>query len=481
MQHSDTSQIRRAAIRLHLSASLLLALALASACGVREEGGGGGDTGTPGGASIGSNADLEYRQAPASCQFDDMKSWIHAGMLDYYLFYDQVDRNVNLVAYDSLDTLITDLRVSPNDTFSYITDEQSHTDRFTEGEATGFGWLLSRTVNDDVYFKLIEPGSPLAAAGVQRSDRLVSVNGIPTLDFFQQASTAREAILSSEDRPVTADFTIETPLGMTRTLSATKARYPIQTVLDTKVIDHAGVRTGYLHFYQFLNTSTEELATAFAGLAAQDISELVLDLRYNFGGRVMIANELASYIVGRGKTDQAFAVYQPNDRYSEYASTIRFLNQLNALELSRVFILQTGDTCSASELVINGLRPFMDVVTVGDTSCGKPYATIPNTACGKVMNALELEAVNAAGSGGFYDGIAADCPVAENIGQALGSESENLLASALEFIDSGQCSAGTASARTVPASEALQATRQATRQAPLPAILRPAWFGTSTF
>jgi hypothetical protein len=109
----------------------------------------------------------------------------------------------------------------------------------------------------------------------------------------------------------------------------------------------------------------------------------------------------------------------------------------------------------------------MDVITVGSTSCGKPYATIPNTACGKVMNALELEAVNAAGSGGYYDGITADCIVSENISQALGNSSENLLATALGYIDSGSCPSST--------------TRSQPTQRALPDVLKPAWFGVSTF
>ena len=190
-------------------------------------------------------------------------------------------------------------------------------------------------------------------------------------------------------------------------------------------------------------------------------------MRYNFGGRVLIANELASYLVGRGKTNEAFAVYQPNEKYRAFTSTINFVNQTDALNLSRVFILQTDDTCSAAELVTNGLRPFMEVITVGGTSCGKPYATIPNTACGKVMNALELEAVNAAGSGGYYDGIAADCVVTENIAQALGDPAENLLATALGYIDNGSCV--TMTTRSIPTEKAL------------PDVLKPAWFGISTF
>lgn len=438
---------------------------LLAGCGARDSGGGASAdsllppvTGTP-------NAD--YRQAPLSCQFDDMKSWVHNGMLDYYLFADQVDANINLDAYDSLERLITDLRVAPNDTFSYITDEQSHTSRFTDGETVGFGWVLQRTQTDELYFKLVENNSPMAAAGFTRGDRLAFVNDIRAIDYFQQDSDERDALLSSDDDGASARFTVESPLGVSRTRTISKARYDLETVLDSRIIDHNGTRTGYLHFYQFLNTSSEELATAFESLGTAGISELVLDMRYNFGGRVAVAAELGSYLLGRGNTDETFVSYQPNDKYSEYTSAFNFVNRAQSLTLNRLFVLQTDDTCSAAELVINGLRPFMDVITVGGTSCGKPYASIPNTACDKVMNALELEAVNAAGAGGYYTGIAADCTASDNVAQTLGSASENLLATALGYIDTGSCPTGS--------------TRTKNNAAPLPVILQPAWFGTATF
>lgn len=434
-----------------------------ASCGARDEGGSSGDASLP---PITDSQNPDYRQAPASCQIADTKSWVLDGMQNYYLFADQVDGNVDPNNYDTLEELIIDLRVAPNDTFSYITDEASHTGRFTEGETVGFGWVLERTASDDLYLKLVEPGSPLAAAGVTRGERLVSINDLPALDFFQQPGAERDAILSADDNGATARIVVESALGVSRARTISKASYGLDTVLDSRVVEHNGVRVAYLHFYQFLNTSSAELQLAFESLADENVSELVLDMRYNFGGRVAVAAELASYIIGRGNTDKAFVIYQANDTYPEHTSTFNFVNHSRALNLDRLFVLQTDDTCSAAELVVNGLRPYMDVITVGETSCGKPYASIPNTACDKVMNALELEAVNAAGAGSYYNGIAADCAASDNLSQALGSTSENLFATALEYIDTGSCPTGT--------------TRMKSDTLPLPAALQPVWFGLGT-
>ncbi len=465
--HSDTisqttaSRNRRSSRTILLLTTLCLLPLLMSACGTRDETGG-----SAGGEAIvspgtGNPVTDDYHEPPLSCQFDDMKSWVLNGMQSYYLFADQVDGNIDLTAYDALEELIIDLRVAPNDTFSYITDEQSHTGRFTEGENVGFGWVLQRNSNDELYFKLVEEGSPLANAGFSRGDQLVAINDIPAFDFFQQPGAERDAMLSSEDNGATVRFTVRSPAGASLTRTVTKATYSLGTVLDNRVIERNGIRIAYLHFYQFLGTSSAELSEAFASLAAQNISELVLDMRYNFGGRVVVAAELASYLIGHGNTDEAFAVYRPNANYAEYTSTFNFVNRDDALNLNRLFVLQTDDTCSAAELVVNGLRPFMDVVTIGGTSCGKPYASVPNTACGKVMNALELEAVNAAGVGGYYNGIAADCAASDNLNQDLGSPSENLLSAALAYIEEGSCPAVSTKARreTLPLPSMLQSER----------------------
>ncbi|MFK7854065.1 MAG: S41 family peptidase [Granulosicoccus sp.] len=428
-----------------LPGCLLLSLFLISACGVRsdETGGGSGDSlssnlGNQGTASV--NA-TPGRTAPLSCDIDDMKNWVYANMQDYYLFYEQVDQTLNTAAYNTVESLITDLRVAPFDTFSYITEEVEYNAFFNNGETFGFGWLFHQTDNNEFYFSLVEPGSPLSLAGVQRGDQLIAINGFDMPDFLQLSSADRTEILGTGDQVVTLSLTIGKPAGNSSVVSVTKAIYSLDTVLDTQIIERNGIRIGYLHFYQFLDTSITELADAFASLAAENVSEIVVDLRYNGGGRIYVANALASYLLGTGNTDKAFTTYSFNSKYQLQNESVRFENMVNALDINRVFVLQSQSTCSASELIVNGLRPFMDVITVGNTSCGKPYATAPNAACGKVMNALEIELVNANGVGGYFNGISADCPASENVAQQLGNTNENLLATALEYIDTGSCSA----------------------------------------
>jgi len=425
-----------------------------SGCGVRDidTGGGSGDSaGTNSSLNSAANSLFGQRPRASSCELEDINTWVHESMLDYYLFYDQVDRNIDAQSYASTEQLIKDLRVAPNDTFSNVTDEAQYNAFFSEGESFGYGWNFARNEANELLFSLIEPNSPLALANVNRGDRLVSINGLDITQFVDLTSEEQADILGEGDEVKTLELVIapfnslqqeaaNAQNDAVRQVSVTKATYALQTVLDTKVTDNNGQKTGYLSFYQFVNTSSDELAAAFADFKSAGISELILDLRFNGGGRISVANELASYILGNGHSSDVFTTFAYNDKYEFRNLSIPFRDTLQGLSLNRLFVLQSANTCSASELVVNSLRPFIEVITVGSTSCGKPYATSPNISCGKVSNVLEINLLNAANTGDYFDGIAADCPVQENVQSVLGETSDPLFSTALEYINTGNCS-----------------------------------------
>jgi hypothetical protein len=189
------------------------------------------------------------------------------------------------------------------------------------------------------------------------------------------------------------------------------------------------------------------LARAFADFRAAGVSELAIDLRYNGGGLVSLSRLLASYVSGTRTRDQVFASLLFNDRRaSDYNETWRFEPPSSALNLARVYVLTGPRTCSASELLINGLRPFVDVVAIGDTTCGKPVGFRPVSRCDTTFNVVNFESVNARNEGRFFDGIAASCAVAEDFSQPLGATDEPLLAAASRHADSGSCPAGASGA-----------------------------------
>ncbi len=381
-------------------------------------------------------------------------------MNDYYLFYDEVPI-VDASAYDGPEDFVRALRVAPYDRYSYVTDQSTNTTFFEEGKRFGFGMRIKRTDDQRLYFNLIEPLSPLGATQAERGDELLAINGVPpngfTSEFIANAFGEGNDI-------VDVRFTLRKPNSREPfDVVVTKATYDVKTVLNVDVLSHNNHRVGYLNFLSFLETSKQEIDEAFVDFKEEGIDELVLDLRHNLGGRISVAEQIGSLIAGNAVNNTTFTRFAFNDKYASRNTEFSFSARDGALNLPRVYVLTTADTCSASEMVINSLRPYIDVVTIGDTTCGKPYGTTSEEYCGKSMNALEVELLNAANVGGYFDGLPADCPMAEDLAQSLGNPTENLLRTALHHLDTAECAThfsilangtdGALSARVTPSFE----------------------------
>jgi len=221
-----------------------------------------------------------------------------------------------------------------------------------------------------------------------------------------------------------------------------KSEVTTNTVLHSSVAVDGDKRVGYLVFNSFIELSESELEQAFAEFAAQGVNELVLDLRYNGGGLIRVANQLSTQIAQSFVRDQVFVKYQYNDKNTAKNTTTRFsLGQgQTVLNLGRVFVLTTEGTCSASEMVINSLSPFVDVVQIGSRTCGKPVGMQPDLIGNYVLFAINFQTVNALNQGDYFDGLVPTCAVPETIVGDWGASNDPLYAEAQQYIASGQCS-----------------------------------------
>ena len=246
-------------------------------------------------------------------------------------------------------------------------------------------------------------------------------------------------------------------------------------ILISKTLEVNGVKIGYLMYNSFTSNFDNQLNAAFASLKAEGATELVLDLRYNLGGSVQSATRLASMITGQFN-GELFAREQWNDKWQPFfGSENTFVNEvegtpINSLNLSKVYIIATDDSASASELVINSLSPYIEVVHIGDTTLGKnefsvtlldapdqvfrqngqPDLPIPFIALGGDFNTLENANgnhkyamqplvgtnVNADGFGEFTNGLEPNIIQLESLGNLgqLGEQGEPLLDIAIEQI-----------------------------------------------
>jgi C-terminal processing protease CtpA/Prc len=222
-----------------------------------------------------------------------------------------------------------------------------------------------------------------------------------------------------------------------------------------KTFDIAGGRrVGYLTFDNHTAVAERQLIDAFTTLKSQNVNDLVIDMRYNGGGLLYMAAELAYMVAGPNSKGKVFERLQYNGKVQPpapvlFESTAYGFDAPNkvpsgtalpTLSLPRVTILTTEGTCSASEAVINALRGVdVQVDIVGSQTCGKPYGFTPVPNCGTTYFSIEFAGVNAKGVGDYAQGFAPTCPVADDLTRELGDRNEALLATALKHRETGAC------------------------------------------
>lgn len=403
-----------------------------TACG-GSSGGDSGDVavgaalGGPSGAPLG-NPSVEQ------CSVADINRWIDARMRDDYLYYDQVPV-VNLDDYTDPAKLVADLRVDP-DTYSSVVDQQRNVQLIENSTVTRFGFWVRRA-GDGVYrFADVSGNSPMQKAGVERGDKLLAVNGVDYETLTREQY--QEFVAGEPEESLTAVFTIQKPGAAAIDIEVTKQSYIETTVREYGTYAQTDDQVAYLRVDAFRGTTPEELDEAMANLAAQNISELILDLRYNGGGFTRTARQLASQIAGDAFAGQVYSTMQFNDKYSQNNIELLIERQNVSLGLSRLFVLTTAATASASELLINGLAPLIDVVVIGDQTTGKPFTSVAQDYCGKRLNAMSTITTNGAGDS-VLGGITPTCVVADNFLTPTDDINDALTGAAFDYLLSGTC------------------------------------------
>lgn len=400
--------------------------------------------------------------------FDNEKSWLRSWMDETYLWFREVP-NVDVSTFGSTDSVFTALR-TPTKVLSgrekdefHFTDTTANAEARSGGTSYGYGisWSAVRSSPPREWIAaIIDPGSPAATANVKRGDRIVSIDGV---DFVSGGNTT--VLNRGIYPPVVGEshsFTLMSAAdGTSRTVLLASASLQTKSVTTAGTINTASGRVGYIAFQTFSPYSSESaLANAIAGIQAVGVSDLVLDLRYNGGGLLDVAGELAYMIAGPARTaGKTFELTLQNDKAPFgrdditpfYSTAVGFSltagTPLPTLNLGRVFILTSARSCSASEAVINGLRGAgVEVILIGDTTCGKPYGFFPTDNCGTTYYAIQFTGRNDKGEGDYIDGFAPTCVATDDLTKQLGDPAEKQLAAALTRRTTGACAPASAEA-----------------------------------
>lgn len=430
----------------------------------------------------------------------DENNWLRSWSNDTYLWYDEIiDRDPALYATPEYFELLRSFDQTPsgNDKdrfhFTYSTAEWEALSQ--SGISVGYGALvalLSARPPREAVVALVEPASPAADAGLARGARILEIDGADLVNGNTQADVdLLNAGLFPSVEGESHEFVVQ-DLGAAepRTITMQAVAVTSDPVQHVQVLDTDQGPVGYLLFNDFIATAELELINAVEALAAEGITDLFLDLRYNGGGYLDIAAELGFMIAGPAAAQgRTFEAIEFNDKHRQFDPvTGRLLEPvpfhdtslgfsapanepLPSLNLPRVFVLTGSGTCSASESVINGLRGIdIEVVQVGGTTCGKPYGFYPTPNCGTTYFTIQFRGVNDKGFGDFADGFHPNgagqldaaalpgCAVPDDFEHGFGDPAEARFAAALQYRVDGTCPCPDGSA--CPASA--QAKRHAT-------------------
>lgn len=482
---------------------LAMAMLAVAACGGGGGGGGALGTNNPGGNNPGGNNGITYTQGvfPLSSQLANqcaaprpgtadrsgsaftesmfLRSWTN----ELYLWYSEVPdispANFTTAAYfEELKTPLTTPSGRDKDQFHFTYPTDVWEDLSQGGVEVGYGaqWMILRGQPPrQVVVAFVEPNTPASTASVQRGAEVLMADGVDvvnanTSSAVDQLNNAFFPAAPGEQHT----FRIREVSGTVRDITLNSVAVTHQPVLTSSVIDQGGVPVGYLVFNDHIATAETQLIQTVTAMRNQNVRELILDLRYNGGGFLDIASELAYMIAGSAQTaGQSFERLVFNDKHPStnpitgrplaptpfHSTAVGFPvtsgqrtapgTPLPTLDLPRVYVITGNNTCSASESIINSLRGVdVEVYQIGSTTCGKPYGFYPQDNCGTTYFSIQFEGRNAKDFGTYPDGFTPinspdigsvdlpGCSVADDFSRPLGDPQEGRLRAALAYLAS---------------------------------------------
>lgn len=346
------------------------------------------------------------------------------------------------------------------DTWSFITDDIEALEKSFEGVETSFGYSLafgkfSNTGNIFAVVEFVYPNTPAAEAGIERSDIIIEMDG---KDITEDNYTD---LLYASNLNLTLGILEEDGIHPDpAAVNITAKELNLDPVMITEVVEHEGRKIGYLFYAQYIGSYLSSLNEAFDFFVEEGISDLVIDLRYNPGGVINAARHLCSSIAPLSVVNgnETLVTYQWNDTYQKMFEEENIEGQLRErfsssvpvkMGLNKVHFLTGNGSASASELTITGLKPYMEVTTIGETTYGKytgsltfkpeDYYKDPDrykqfTNWG--IQPIVLRYANSQGVTDFKNGFDPDIPIEDDLfsGFQLGNKEEPLFKAAIEDI-----------------------------------------------
>jgi C-terminal processing protease CtpA/Prc len=309
--------------------------------------------------------------------------------------------------------------------------QAERTQFFDQGRFQGLGYTLGLDDAGGLRISWVHQGSAAGRAGLDRGALLIGVNGRRIEDL-----TSGE--LGNELSQDVVVHRVQELDGTIHDVELRQGDVEITSVKSVTILPSARGPIGYLMFTTFVRPGEQELQDAFEQFRSAGVTELVIDLRYNGGGLLSTAALLGS-LIDSGASGKPLIVETYNDLHPEMNRRRLMFEAPQAVDVPRVVFLVTGRTASASEQVINGLKPYLDVQVVGSRTLGKPVGADSWTHCDYAIAPITFHSLNADGAGDYFSGIEPVCEVGDDLLHRLGDPEEAQLHAALRLLDDQPC------------------------------------------
>lgn len=381
-----------------------------------------------------------------------VKNAILESMREWYYWNDQLPNVVNVNSYGSNDELLYNLMYLQLDRWSYLTTKKEFDNAFT-GQNAGHGFGFGLNEDDELFVSFVYDGSPAGKDGWQRGWQILEINGKPVSTY--SVDGGYNFNLGENVPGISNIFTFKLPDGSTTTRTNIKNAYQANSVLHKEIIEEGDKKIGYWVYNSFKATANvtptkslevEETVNYFE---SENINELILDLRYNGGGSVDVAEQIMNALVPASANGKLMYTNAFNTDKENLNEAYNF-EKPNNLDLEKLVVLTSRGSASSSELVINCLRPYMEVVLIGERTYGKPVGSFPLSSFNEALNQNNVELVpitfaiaNASGEAEYYDGFPVDIPASDDPSINWGDLEDEKLSSALSYILYGNLNSNT--------------------------------------
>jgi C-terminal processing protease CtpA/Prc len=381
---------------------------------------------------------------PVVSEADKVKDTALEIARDIYLWYNKIPTTFDPRSFADPDKVMQGIRpysietgfTKPVDRWSFGI-KKAEWDNASSGISGDLGIGLFFMAQKDLRVSYVEKESVAGQAGVQRTWQITKINGSSAIST---SSTDIDFIVNAIYGGSPATITFKKPDGSSVELSLTPSTYNEQPLILDTVYTEGGKNIGYFVLNSFLGDTTQiknGFNSIFSKFAAKNVTDIIVDLRYNGGGYVSLQEELANYLAPNSENGKLMYAQSFNDKYTRYNRIENFSKKGTVSPAKIVFII-SQNTASASEALVNIMTPHAEVKTVGPSaSHGKPVGFFNVPVGDWYVFPVSLRIVNSLNQGNYFNGFTPDNQVVDGLDKPWGDLSEDCLASAVKYLSSG--------------------------------------------